>query len=255
MINYAYPRESADALIASHEPLTWEEQVALFATRGTSAWSINRDRLFACYTPMVVQRTNAFVSKQRFLPGSEIFDDILSELCGMLLRCLELFDATKGYQFTTYFYRGVSALGYRHIAKVLCPVTISSRPDLFAQTLGRIGQAQPLHDGLSRCGEKFADHDSEVKDFTQYLLDHLASVAQPTERYVIGRYLQGATLQEIGDELDMHRYSVQYRIEKAIRLLREVLRDEIVECYPFIDSYQLAEGLMAGGLVSSPSVT
>lgn len=243
-----YNSLAAKSLLDSYRPLPWEQQLELFAVRGTDAWPESRGRLFACYTALVVKETNYFVRRQTLMPASTIFEDILSEMCLKLLRSLETFvPGKKDAKFPAYFCKGTMKTGYVYVSRFFCPMKTSPTPNLFMKYIEQIGPGVEIDPEITRSDRDRIERDVDSSEFTQHMLDFAEKTIAPVKRYALGRRMQGALNKEIQEEVGMTIGATQHLSTHAMRMLLKEFGDEMSDSYVYyVDPHMLAVGLVEG---------
>lgn len=245
--------QSANDLMSAYSPLSWEKQLDLFAAKDTANWMKSRDRLFACYTALVVKETNYFVRRQMLMPASAIFEDILSEMCLKLLRCLETFvPGKKDAKFPAYFCRGTMKTGYVYVSRFFCPMKTSPTPNLFMKYIEQIGPGIEIDPEITESVRDRTEKEVDSREFTQHMLDFAENTIEPVKRYALGRRMQGALNKEIQEEVGMTIGATQHLSTHAMRMLLKEFGGELSDSYVYyVDPHMLAVGLVDGSGFSS----
>jgi RNA polymerase sigma factor (sigma-70 family) len=220
-LRYNYCRHCVMRILRAHSG----RRLSLRAARGLLAWQRAADRLRAC----LVRNNIALVKAMARRFGSDILEpaELESEGNLTLLRCVDKFDAARGYKFSTYACRAIrSGFAYRAACRArerkLAPVAYAPSfdpNDYLERRRERLEQEM-----VAELGEIIADNAAQLTNAEQHVLE-----ARFPSRVFKGSRpdATGWTLQRVGASLGFSKEKVRQIQFRALGKLREVLDDRL----------------------------
>lgn len=139
--------------------------------------------------------------------------EIVSEASVTAIRCIDLYDYRRGFQFSTYFYNSF----LRNAIRILLRDGMCKGKSRKHKTI-LIGDA----DQDIRQGE--ADSGQSVEDVAGISINQLFSVLNSQQRSVLNqRFLEGKTLKEIGDAAGLSKERIRQVETQALKAIRKSL--------------------------------
>lgn len=163
---------------------------------------------------LVYQRLGAGLAAN-FLNPHFPMDELVSEANTILLKCIEMFDADRGFRFSTYATHSIRRHLCRYV-KQRQKRAVTASPELLEATPD---EGRWSYDHEQRVAAAFA----QVESMLDQLGDREEFIVRA--RYGLGERLKAQTLQAIADELGVSRERVRQIEQRALGKLSRMAKE------------------------------